>query len=366
MINLTKHLLAYDEMTSEKLFIPYICNMKNYISDSFKNIATIFWILIAVILWYQVHSHVILEEAILITAFMLFTMFLINMYISACLLPKAIREKKMNTFWVQFILSIFLQASVIAGLLLVFKRLEELTFFPSSSLFSKEDSFLSNFKNQIPASIIINLAFVGLRFYHEHIKLEKAHLEFQLHSLQTQINPHFMFNVLNHIHYFVKQKDDMASVLLLNYSDILRYQLYSSKKETVSIEEEVQFLKKFVEIERIRWEDKININCIWEIENSGKEISPLLLIPLIENAFKHVSRCSDRKSYINIIFKQKADMINLEVENSKLINPIQKKTDSGLGLENLKNRLEIIYYSKYSLSVNETDTFYNSKLSIQI
>lgn len=340
--------------------------MKNYISDSFKNIATIFWILIAVILWYQVHSHVIFEEAILITAFMFLAMFLINMHISVHLLPRAIREKKMNIFWGQFILSILVQASVMAVLLLVFKKLEDLAFFPSSSLFSKEDSFWSNFKNQIPASIIINLAFIGLRFYHEHIKLEKAHLEFQLHSLQTQINPHFMFNVLNHIHYFVKQKDDMASVLLLNYSDILRYQLYSSKKEAVSMEEEVLFLKKFVDIEKIRWEDKININCIWEIENPEKKISPLLLIPLIENAFKHVSRCSDRKNYINITLKQKANMINFEVENSKSVNPMQKNTDSGLGLENLKNRLEIIYYNKHSFSVCETDTIYNSKLSIQI
>ena len=164
--------------------------------------------------------------------------------------------------------------------------------------------------------------------------MEKAHLEFQLHSLQTQINPHFMFNVLNHIHYFVKQKDDMASVLLLNYSDILRYQLYSSKKETVSMKEEVLFLKKFVDIEKIRWEDKIEINCIWEIENPEKEISPLSLIPLIENAFKHVSRCSNRKGYINIVLRQKADMINLEVENSKSVNQMQKKTDSGLGLVN--------------------------------
>ena len=340
--------------------------MKNYISDSFKNIATIFWILIAVILWYQVQNHVILEEAILITTFLFLSILLVNTYISVLLLPKALKGKKMNTFWLCFILSILVQASVMAILLLGFKRLEELTFFPSSSLFSREDSFWSNFKNQIPASIIINLAFVGLRFYHEHIKLEKAHLEFLLHSLQMQINPHFMFNVLNHIHYFVKQKDDMASVLLLNYSDILRYQLYSGKKTTVNIQEEVEFLKKYINIERIRWEDKIDMNCTWEIDDFEKRVSPLLLIPLIENAFKHVSRCSDRKGYISVIFKQKDDMINLEVENSKSSDPMQKKFGTGLGLENLKSRLNIIYYNKHSLSIDETDIVYNSKLLIQI
>lgn len=103
--------------------------MKNYISDSFKNIATIFWILIAVILWYQVQNHVTLEEAILITTFLFLAILLVNTYISVFLLPKALKEKKMNTFWICFILSILVQASVMAILLLGFNRLEELSFF---------------------------------------------------------------------------------------------------------------------------------------------------------------------------------------------------------------------------------------------
>jgi LytS/YehU family sensor histidine kinase len=170
------------------------------------------------------------------------------------------------------------------------------------------------------------MAFCGMRFYYEHNKLEKTLLESQLHTLQSQINPHFMFNVLNHIHYYVAKKDDLATTLLLKYSEILRYQLYSGKKETVSLEEEVQFLKNFIDIERIRWEDKINISCSWCIEDSTKRLPSLILIPLIENAFKHVSKGLKEKGYINILLEQKEDRVYLEVENSKLDSQ-RKKTN---------------------------------------
>lgn len=203
-----------------------------------------------------------------------------------------------------------------------------------------------------------------MRFYYEHNKLEKIHLESQLHTLQAQINPHFMFNVFNYIYYLVEKKDDLATTLLLKYTDVLRYQLYSGKKEYVCIEEEVEFLKNFVDIEKIRWEDKLDVNSSWTIQNLQTKFPPLLFITLIENAFKHVSRSSNAKGYINIIFEESTEMISLEVDNSKSALPIEKKKNSGLGLENLRNRLDILYGEKYRLSIQNSDNVYNSKLVI--
>lgn len=94
------------------------------------------------------------------------------------------------------------------------------------------------------------------------------------------------------------------------------------------------------------------------------EFPPLLLIPLIENAFKHVSRSSNIKGYINIVFEENAEMISLEVENSKSALPIEIGKNSGLGLENLRNRLDILYGEKYSLSIQNLENIYNSKLII--
>ncbi|WP_165045274.1 sensor histidine kinase [Dysgonomonas sp. ZJ709] len=305
-------------------------------------------------------------EAILLTLCIFSSIFLINILLSNYLLPKAIREKKLGVFWGQFIGLTLLMGLIMVLILAAFRQLELSGFFSPSNLFSDSDSFWVDFKNQMPASIVINLAIVGLRFYYEHMRLEKIHLESELQALKAQINPHFMFNVLNHIYYYVKNKDDIAPTLLLNYSDILRYQLYCGQQKDVNLEEELQFLKNFINIETIRWEDKLDINCLWKIENTSKRIPPLLLIPLIENAFKHVSRSSNDKGYININFEQKESMICLEVENSKLAIPVNRKEQSGLGLENLKNRLEILLHNKYSLSIQETETKYNSKLVIQI
>lgn len=340
--------------------------MNNYILRGYKRFIGVVWVLIVLILWYQVSSQAPLIEAVLITLCMFTAIFTINTISTNYLLPRAIRRKRMNLFWCEFIALALIQAIIMSIILYIFRQLEHLDIFLPSRLFSVEDSFLLDLKNQIPSCLIINLAFVGLRFYHEHIKLEKAHLESQLYALQAQINPHFMFNVLNQIHYFVKRKEDIASTLLLDYSEVLRYQLYSGRKDYVSLDEEVQFLKKFIAIEKMRWQDKLEVKCSWQIENPQIHIPPLLFITLIENAFKHVSRLPNEKGYINIDFKQDKNIISLEIENSKSTLPVVNKVNTGLGLENLKNRLEILFSDKHSLFMEETDTTYKSKLIIQI
>lgn len=276
----------------------------------------------------------------------------------------AIERKKMDGFALKFILLSFVSAFISTFVFGIFRYFEQIGIFLPSNLISTDDTLLSDFIDQLLTVFVVNTAFCGMRFYYEHNKLEKIHLESQLHTLQAQINPHFMFNVLNHIYYYVDKKDDLAAILLLKYTDILRYQLYSGKKECVCIEEEVGFLKNFIDIEKIRWEDKLDVNCSWTIQNLKTKFPPLLLIPLIENAFKHVSRSSNVKGYINILFEEKAETISLEVENSKSALPVEKEKNSGLGLENLRNRLDILYGEKYRLIIQNSDNVYNSKLII--
>lgn len=329
---------------------------------NYKKFSILLWTLIAIILWYQAYSNSTPKEAVLITPLLFLAMFLTNTLLCNYLLPKAIKEKNMNIFWLQFVFLTFTMAFAIASILAGFKQIEESSLLSPSTI--STGAFWTDFRNQIPAGLVMNLALVGLRFYYEHVKLEKTHLEMQLQVLKAQINPHFTFNVLNHIHYFIETKDDLASILLLKYSDILRYQLYSGKKDFVRLEDEIQFLKNYIDIEKIRWEDKLDIYCSWKLNDAGKEIPPLLLITLVENAFKHVSRTSVKKGYIRIIFEQKNGSICLEVENSKSTTLIEKDENSGIGIENLRNRLNILYYNKYNLSKIETDVTYYSKVVI--
>ena len=124
------------------------------------------------------------------------------------------------------------------------------------------------------------------------MKLHEALVESQLKILQQQISPHFMFNVLNHINILMQEDINLASSLLIRYSKILRYQLDSDKNSKVSIGQEVQFLKDFIEIEKVRWGNELTINCSWKIEDNQKAFPALLLITFIENAFKHANSYS--------------------------------------------------------------------------
>lgn len=220
--------------------------------------------------------------------------------------------------------------------------------------------------NALLVALFVNFGFCGLRFHEESMKLHEALVESQLQILHQQISPHFMFNVLNHINILMLEDVGLASSLLIRYAKILRYQLNSEKNRKVSIEQEVQFLKDFIEIEKVRWGNELLINCSWKVEDNHKKFPPLLLITFIENAFKHVSRGISEKAYVNISFEQITDSVCLKIENSKSDIHREKDSVSGLGLENVRKRLAILYADDYRLTIKDTETVYYTKLVIKI
>ena len=198
---------------------------------------------------------------------------------------------------------------------------------------------------------------------HEQEEKRKSELK----ALQSQINPHFMFNVLNHIHTLMQTNVDLASSLLLQYSDMLRFQLYKGKGEKVELRDEIHFLQNFIEIEKIRWGKKIVVTTKWTTDQESLKIPPLLLVVFVENAFKFASRTISEQGFVTISFQQQSSALSLTVENSKPIDPIHANTNSqatGIGLENVKQRLNILYSENYRLDIQETKTTYYSKLNI--
>lgn len=278
---------------------------------------------------------------------------------------KAVVKQKATVFALQFFLFSLLIGLIFFLCTQLFVFLEKKGYFSSTPLFAPEDYFYYNLLVFVTVGIFVNLCFCGLRFFEENLKMQKGILESQLHSLQKQITPHFMFNVLNHINILMQSDVDLASSLLIKYSDILRYQLYSGKREYILLEQEIEFLKNFIDVEKIRWEDKLLVSCSWKIENDKKEIPPLLFITFIENAFKHVSRTASENGYVKIDFEQSGNIIQSEVKNSKSVIPAKRNENSGLGLENVKKRLDILYRDSYELSTEETDTDSYVKLIIR-
>lgn len=274
----------------------------------------------------------------------------------------------MKVFIIQFVLYSIAVGVIFFLYLLLFSYLELIGVMPVSEYFNISNLPIYYLSIFISAGFLINLCFCGLGFYSAHLKLEKSHLEAQLQALQAQITPHFMFNVLNHVNVLIRKDPDLASSLLVQYTNILRYQLYNGKKEVVSIKQEIEFLKDFIEIEKVRWKNNLVVKCSWEIEDDSTTLSPLLLITFVENAFKHVSRSKTEKGYVRVDLKQRNGGLTLFVENSKYTDSptTEKKDASGIGLENIKKRLEILYPNRYDLHINETDTTYSTSLSIKL
>lgn len=338
--------------------------MKRFYTNNYYRIVVLSWSVILFLLWVQYIYLSSLLEGTLFLLVLIPTIF-ISHILTNIWLPKALHRKRIKIFIFQFIGITFFIAFILAISYQSIRWAETEEYVPRSILFADDNSFLMDFLFTIPSVLVINFGFCGLRCYYEHIKLQKIHLETQLQVLQSQINPHFMFNILNHIHTLMQTNVDLASVLLLQYSDMLRFQLYKGKCDKVRLEEEIQFLKNFAEIEKLRWGERIHVVSNWIIQDKNMEIPPLLLISFIENAFKYASRTLLKQGFVKIEFEQGKEGFSLEVENSK--STISSKKDmkaSGIGLDNTKKRLSLLYSDRYRLTIENKENTYYSKLEV--
>jgi len=334
--------------------------LKNY--DRF---VILIWIFLTIVFGFRYIPDSSILEGGLLALCVMSCVYPFTTYLSKNLLQKAMRQKKMLLFVGQFFLVSAISAIFIPAILYGFLYLEESGIFPPSELLLGRSVFGIMYINALLVALFVNFGFCGLRFYEENMKLHEALVQSQLQILHQQINPHFMFNVLNHINILMLEDVDLASSLLIKYSKILRHQLNSEKNRKVSIEQEVQFLKDFIDIEKVRWGNELTINCSWKVEDNDKEFPPLLLITFIENAFKHVSR-GISEAYVKINFEQAAKSVCLEIENSKSNIQQEKDSVSGLGLDNIRKRLDILYANDYSLTIKDSETTYYTKLVIKI
>jgi LytS/YehU family sensor histidine kinase len=196
--------------------------------------------------------------------------------------------------------------------------------------------------------------------------MENEKLNSELAFLKSQVNPHFLFNILNNICSLARKKSDDTENAIIKLSHIMRYMLYESKDEKVSLEKEVEYLKNYIELQRLRISDKVDINFSIDGDPESGMIEPMLLIPFVENAFKHgVSYLEESK--INISLKIEKDLLIFKVEN----NMIRKSVDvvqleSGIGLRNVLRRLDLLYPGKHKIAIHEDGTKYIVDLKITL
>lgn len=184
----------------------------------------------------------------------------------------------------------------------------------------------------------------------QKIVVEKLNTE--VNFLRSQVNPHFLFNILNNLYALTLKKSDMAPEVVLKLSEMMEYMLYDSDNSTVSLDREISYLHNYIELERIRYDNNPDISLDVAGETDGKEIAPLLLLPLLENAFKHGVGRKSEKGWLHGKILVGPSALEVTIENGKPAVP-GKETKGGIGLANLRQRLELLYPARHSLRIDD-------------
>ena len=200
----------------------------------------------------------------------------------------------------------------------------------------------------------------------EVLKKEKATNE--LKFLRAQIQPHFLFNTLNNLYALTLTKSDLAPQVVLKLSEILDFILYQSNQAEISVEKEIELIEGFIELETLRYGDILNINFDYQTDDPLAKISPLILLPFVENAFKHGAAGNIEDPTIDIQLKVNKGKLSFKVYNNKpkAIMNTKESMRGGIGIKNLKRQLELNYPDKYSLDIQNSDQEYKISLILDL
>lgn len=202
----------------------------------------------------------------------------------------------------------------------------------------------------------------------ERKELQSQTLQSELKFLKSQINPHFLFNTLNSLYALTLKKSDLAPTIVLKLSEMMRYMLYECNEREVSLSKEINYLKNYLELERIRQGKKMDINFSVDGEVVSQKIAPLMFIPFVENSFKHGISNQITAGYVNIYLEVDSQEVNITIENSKtaaMPAPSGKKS-GGIGLVNVRRRLDLLYPDQHDLIIDEDPNTYTVKLCINL
>jgi len=303
---------------------------------------------------------------------------LTTLYINTLVfIPRFLLRKKYSAFAAGLLLSILLHTCI-----LVFYREYILDHIPGTkaydfsyySAFTRKDRthtpsfFLYLFYSTSCFTVIqFSLVFLGQHFFiavRQNELIRQQQTEMELSVLKSQVNPHFLFNVLNSIYSLSLKKSDQAPEVVMRLSEILRYMLYEAKYEFVPLKKEIQMLRDYADIENMRLSNGQVLSFHCDDRISAYQIAPLLLIPFVENAVKHGTNSMAENAFIAVNINMAGDTLHFSCKNN--YKPLPEREDSGLGLENVRKRLLLLYPGKHMLDIKQQNNIFEVSLSIQL
>lgn len=286
----------------------------------------------------------------------------VNFYI---LIPKFLNEKKYRIYGLAVLLAIFVTAIINLSLKHLYRQ--------SSPFFAVASDF--NFSNIVGVMIervyLLGLT-TGVKLAKDWVvnlqlmkEREKQYLETELNFLKSQIQPHFFFNTLNNLYSLTLQKSDKAPDVVLKLSELMSYMLYESNTALVSLDKEIDYLENFMDLEQLRFGNRMKVE--FDIEGNTENISipPLILILFVENSFKHGVKNNLNQILIRAKLRAETNAISFSISNPKqeMVHP---SSNAGIGLKNVKRRLDLLYGSKYQLDMREVGDEYIVSLKIPV
>lgn len=204
---------------------------------------------------------------------------------------------------------------------------------------------------------------IRLREKNNQLRIEKK--EAELNYLKSQTNPHFLFNTLNNIYSLARDKNDLAPESILRLSKILRFMLYETGGESIVIDDELKIITDYIALEKLRYDDSLFVTLNTDIDNSKQPLPPLLLIPLVENAFKHGVSETRNEPFVDINLIVKQQQLLFIVKNSIEEITTEQEVKENIGLSNLRRQLALLY-KDYDLSVGQENAVFTSTLRINL
>jgi len=195
---------------------------------------------------------------------------------------------------------------------------------------------------------------------------ENENLKTELSLLRSQASPHFMFNVLNNMVALARKKSDLLEPSLLKFSSLMRYMLYDADEEKVGLEKEIDYLQSYIDLQQQRFGKKVQVNVNLQEVDDNYEIEPMLLIPFVENAFKHGTGIIE-DAQITVSLKAEKGMLHFNVQNKYDPSSVEvKDKTSGIGLTNVKRRLNLLYGDKQNLLISRKDNWFTISLQLNL
>jgi sensor histidine kinase YesM len=232
------------------------------------------------------------------------------------------------------------------------------------------EDFLAGYSSFLIFALLVNLMAIGIamsiRYVMHQSEKKQKEVEAELAWLKNQINPHFLFNTLNNISSLTQIDADKAQDTVMQLSDLLRYAMYETNKPKVPLEGEVEFMRNYIELMKLRCNEMTTVSEEITVEDGKAEIAPLLFISLIENAFKHGMN-SNAPATIDISLAQKDDTLIFTCDNTNNPKPTKDRSGSGIGLENTRRRLNLLYPGRYQWEQTITpENIYHVKITLQL